>query len=749
MPRGSQHAVDVEPGLEGRALGFTPLGSRLRPPQALGKLVAREALVASLLADPRALVVVSAPAGYGKTTALAQWVEADPRPSSWLQLDEADNDPVVLLTYLALALQRVAPVDPGVFEWLRLRTPPIAQHVLPSLAASLGKARPFLCVLDDGHLVAADACWDIVGTLLDHLPRGAQFAVAGRSDPPLPLGRLRAAGRLAEYRLDHLAFGRDEVRQLFRLHECEPDDDDKLEEALLATEGWATGLRLALLSGDGSGDGLPWIRGDQHAIAAYLTEEVLERQAPAVQRFMLRTAILDRLSSGLCHAVTGDADAGLHLTTLARQSLFVTALDDHDEWFRYHHLFAELLAALERRREPAETPLLHRRAAEWYEAHGDVERAVRHWVAGGHVAAAAWPAFNAVYELVDSGRVESARRLLDGFTQQQLADHLELTMAAGWLYGTVIGDPVKGERWRRAACTVPVTDEPVPDNSTTWRAYQAGLRSLLAPDGVTRMLADARLSLTCTQKAGMDDCEAQRVVGVAAYLCGRPRQATESFRAMLAACDDSPVKAYVTAFLALIAADEGRWDDAAELERQALLVAPEMTLDISPGMYLALPILLARARVLGHFQDPEAAGVVARAGRYLEDMVPQVPWRVMLVAVTLGEVQLATGELADAERWARRAEAALAGAPDPGMLRGRVERLRRALERLHMADPITPAERRVLDLLPTQLTAEQLAARLFVSTNTVKTHMRSLYLKLDVTTRTAAVERARELGLLS
>ena len=748
MPRGPQQTVHGEPGLEGRALGFTPLGSRLRPPQALGGLVAREALVASLLADPRALVVVSAPAGYGKTTALAQWVEADARPSSWLQLDEADNDPVVLLTYLALALQRVAPVDPGVFEWLRLRTPPIEQHVLPSLAASLGEARPFLCVLDDGHLVGAEACWGLVGTLLDGLPPGAQLAVAGRADPPLPLARLRAAGRLAEYRLDRLAFDRVEAGELFRLHECEPDDD-KLEAALLATEGWAAGLRLALLSGEGGGDGLPWIRGDQHAIAAYLTEEVLERQAPEVQQFLLRTAILDRLSSDLCSAVTGDADAGLHLRTLARESLFVTALDDHDEWFRYHHLFAELLSALERRREPAQTPLLHRRAAEWYEAHGDVECAVRHWVAGGDVAAAAWPAFNAVYELVDRGRVESARRLLDGFTQQQLADHVALTMAAGWLYGTVIGDPVKGERWRRAACTVPVTDEPMPDNSTTWRAYQAGLRSLLAPDGVARMLADAKLSLACAQEAGLDDCEAQRVVGVAAYLCGRPRQATESFRAMLAACDDAPVNAYVSAFLALIAADEGRWDDAAELERQALELAPEMTLDISPGMFLALPMLLARARVLGHFCDPDAAEAVARTARYLDEMVPQVPWRVMLIAVTLGEVQLAAGELADAERWARRAEAALANAPDPGMLRGRTERLRQALERLHMADPITPAERRVLELLPTQLTADQLAARLFVSANTVKTHMKSLYLKLGVTTRTAAVERARELGLLS
>ena len=189
--------------------------------------------------------------------------------------------------------------------------------------------------------------------------------------------------------------------------------------------------------------------------------------------------------------------------------------------------------------------------------------------------AAAWPAFNAVNELVDSGRVESARRLLDGFTPQQLTEgQLPLTMAAGWLLGTVIGDPGEGRALAAGSCTVRVTDELMPDGSITWRAYQVGLRSLLAPDGVTRMLADAELSLTCTQNAGMDDSEAQRVVGVAAYLCGRPRQATGSFRAMLAAGADAPAKAYVTAFLALIAADEGRWDDAAELERQALELAP-------------------------------------------------------------------------------------------------------------------------------------------------------------------------------
>lgn len=733
-------------GLELRALGFVPLGSRLRPPQTRGDLVARDALVAGLLADPRALVVVTAPAGYGKTIALAQWASADPRPTTWLQLDEADNDPIVLLTYLSMALAQVAPVDLGVFEWLGLRTPPVDALILPALAAALGQAKPFLWVLDDGHLVGNEACWSLLDALFDHLPSGAQLAVGGRSDPPLPLARLRAAGRLGEYRAADLALDRLEASQLFHVHGL---DDDALDETLSATEGWAAGLRLALLAGGPASVGLTAVRGDQHAIAAYLTEEVLDRQPAELQRFMLRTSILERLSPDLCYAVTGDDDAGTHLATLALKSLFVTALDDHDEWYRYHHLFAELLAALERRREPGELAGLHRRAAEWHHAHGDVVRAVRHWLAAGDPKAAAWPAFCAGYELVDRGRVESARRMLDGFTDQQLGENIALTMAAGWLYGTVLGDPVKGERWRRAACTAPAGDELTPDGSSTWRAFQAGLRSLLAPDGVTRMLADARLSLALEEEAGADVSEAMRVVGVATYLCGQPRRATQSFEAVLSTCEEAPVRAYSKAFLALIAADEGRWDDAAQLDREALELAPDMTLDMSPGMYLALPMLLAHARVLGHLDDSGAGAAVTRAERYLGDMVPQVPWRVLLIEVTLGETQLARGELADAERWARRAEATLEHAPDPGMLQGRARRLRESLERLRMADPVTPAERRVLDLLPTQLTADQMAARLFVSTNTVKTHLKSLYSKLEVTSRTGAVERARELGLLS
>ena len=736
-------------GLEPRAPGFRPLGSRLRPQGSDAPEVARDALLTSLLSCRRQLVLVVAPAGYGKTIGLSQWAAADPRPQAWLQLDDADNDPVVFLAYLSLALGRVAPLDPGILDMLSQRSPRIEQLVLPAIGEALSAAPPFLLVLDDGHLVQNEDCWRSLATLLDQMPHGAQLCLGSRADPPLPLGRLRAAGRLAEYSLSDVAFERREIDALLRLH-GRVLDAAQLDRLQAVTEGWPAGVSLSLLADDGEADGPagPAVRGDQHAIASYLTEEVLDQQAPDLRSFLLRTSVLDRLSADLCSAVTGDDLAGDHLARVAHESLFVAALDDHGEWYRYHHLFAELLTALETRRAPSEVPELHRRAADWYQAHGDPERAVSHWVASGDTDRAAWPAFTACFELVDRGQTETAKRMLDSFSDAQLSEHLELTMAAGWLYGTVIGDPVKGERWRRAACSVPVGDSPMPDGSGTWRAYQAGLRAFLAPDGVSHMVADAELGLASEREAGTPTAEALRVLGVAAYLNGRARRAERCFLEVAQEHDEPLSKAYALAFLSLMAADGGRRVEAKELDAQALSLAPEMGLDVSPGSYGALPQLLSHVRVLAADADPETEACIEKAERYHGDMVPQVPWRLLLIEVVLGEVQLARGEVTEAERWCRRGESVLSRNPDAGVLRGRTKRLREALEERRMAEPLTAAERRVLDLLPTQLTAEQMAARLFLTKNTVKSHMSRIYRKVGVKTRTDAVETARRLGLL-
>jgi len=735
--------------LDQLAPAFRPRASKLRPARTQLELVERTALVAALLTSPASLVVVSAPAGYGKSTLLAQWADVVPIPASWLQLDAADNDPVVFLTCLTAALSKVTPVDPAVADLLQTHSPPIDELILPRLGDALEAAQPFLLVLDDTHLVQSEACWRHLALLLEQLPQGACLALGTRTEAPMPIDRLRAAGRLSEVRLADLRLTRAEAGELLRLHGAEADAE-ALDGLLELTEGWATGLYLALLAGEGRppGEWLPHLRGDLHAIAGYLTAEVLERQPAELQEFLLRTSVLDQLCPGLCRAVTGSDDAPRLLDRLARENLFVTALDDRDEWYRYHHLFAELLAAQLERHTPDEVPRLHARAAAWYHQHGDDGRAVRHWGAAGDIVAAAWPAFVTVQEYVVHGQVESARRLLDAFTDAELSRHLALTMAAGWLYGTVIGDPSKGERWRHAACSVGVGDESMPDDQGSWRAWQLGLRAFLAPDGVTGMLKDAESSVACEQPSFAHAVESQRVLGVATYLNGAPRRAAKAFHELLRDSADPVTRSYGLAFLSLIAADEGRWDEARELDRQALELTPGMALDLSPGMYMAMPMLLAHSRSLAESGDPDWREHVHSCEHYLADMVPQIPWRIMLICVVLGEICLLHGELDDADRWAARAEAQLRAGPDAGMLRGRVARLRQAVEELRMADPLTSAERRVLDLLPTQLSTPQIAARLFVSGNTVKTHMSHLYTKLEVTTRTGAVERARELGLL-
>ena len=738
-----------EQGPEGVAgTGLRPLRSRLRPPRSHLPLVERDDLIAALAQTNAPLILVSAPAGAGKTTLLAQFAGADDRPAAWVQLDEADNDPIVLLTYLAHALDGVSPVDPEVFERLQVRTPPVDQVILPGLEDALARAPAFLLVLDDAHLLRSGECWRLLAFVLDHLPEGSHVLIGTRTDPPLPLARLHAEGRVTEYRMVDLALTRDEAGRLLELYGRA--DDGELDELLRRTEGWVTGLCLALMAGDGRPpEELPNdVHGGRREIAAYLIGEVLERQPERVQQFLLRTSVLDALSADLCRVVSRYEDADRVLVALANENVFITALGERDEWYRYHHLFAEMLRLQLDRRDPAGAAEVHHAAAQWYAGHDMVDQAVRHWLAADEAANAVGSAAYACFELVDHGQVESARLLLERFSDAQLEAYVPLTLAACYVFGMVLDDPRRGEHWRRAACVARPDDTPKADGGS-WHELQLTMRAFLAPDGVKAMLADARLALEVARSYPLDvQGEVKHTVGVAEYLSGHPARARRAFTDTVADVGVPGSEAYARSFLSLIAGDEGRWDEAERLDATALERCPTMTLDISPGMYLAMPMLLAHTRLLAHLGAESCADWRARTEAYLEAMVPQVAWRIMLIAVVLGEIALELGDVADAARWSSRAEEALRTCPDPGALAARIKRLGELVEQRRVADPLTAAERRVLELLPTQLTAEQMAQRLFVSVNTVKSHHRHLYTKLGVTTRTAAVQRARDLGLL-
>ena len=338
------------------------------------------------------LMLVSAPAGFGKTTLLTEWLTAGPaarddeRLAAWLSLDRADNDPASFWTYLIAALRAAAPgVGESALALLQAPRPPPIETVLTVLLNDLGGlTADIVLVLDDYHVVDARQVQDGMAFLLDHLPAGLHVVIASRTDPALPLARLRARGELAEIRAAELRFTPDEaaayLNEMMGLR-LTARDVAALEGR---TEGWIAALQLAALSMQGRDDVAGFIAGfagDDRYVVDYLAEEVLQRQSDRVQAFLLQTSILGRLSGPLCDAVTGQDGGKAMLETLDRGNLFLVPLDDRRRWYRYHHLFADVLQARLLDEQPGQVPDLHRRASAWYEQNGEPSVAIGHALA--------------------------------------------------------------------------------------------------------------------------------------------------------------------------------------------------------------------------------------------------------------------------------------------------------------------------------------------------------------------------------
>ncbi|HEY7432992.1 MAG TPA: LuxR C-terminal-related transcriptional regulator [Streptosporangiaceae bacterium] len=369
----------------------TLLATKLHVPRLQPGFVPRPRLVGALddgLA--RQLILVCGPAGFGKTALLADWAGRGQRPVAWVSLDAGDNDPARLWRYVVAALDRarpgiaeqagplLGPPSPSSFEGL-------ITALINELAAEPGVAEVLL-VLDDYHLIDARPVHRSLEFLLEHLPPGLRLVLASRSDPPLPLARLRASGQLAELRAVDLRFSTQESAAL--LGEAIGGDLPAAAVAALAsrTEGWAAGLQLAALSLRGRADPASFVAafsGSHRYILDYLAEEVLERQSEEVRTFLLETSVLERLSGELCDAVTGRAGGQAMLERVERANLFLLPLDETRDWWRYHHLFAELLRARLQQERPGRAVALHRNAAAWHEEHGLADDAVRHALGAG------------------------------------------------------------------------------------------------------------------------------------------------------------------------------------------------------------------------------------------------------------------------------------------------------------------------------------------------------------------------------
>ncbi len=366
--------------------------TKLHPPALRSGLVPRPELLARLVAGrERKLTLVCAPAGWGKSTLLGAWCGSpdETRPFAWVLLDPADSDPVPFWLYVIGALRSVRPgLGTAPLAALRSAGRDVVDVVVAPLINELAAlSAPLVLVLDDYHLVRGEGVHASLGFLLRHLPATLHVAIASRVDPPLPLGGLRAAGEVTEIRASDLRFDEEEADKLLNGSLDLGLDRADVELLRARTEGWAAGLQLAALSARTMVDRHAFARefaGSDRLIGDYL-RELLADQPPSRRDFLLRTSVLERLSAPLCDAVTDRGDSGEQLEAVERANLFLVALDRRGEWYRYHHLFRELLRHQLMRTAPGLASELRRRASAWHRAHGDVEEAIAHAAAAGEV----------------------------------------------------------------------------------------------------------------------------------------------------------------------------------------------------------------------------------------------------------------------------------------------------------------------------------------------------------------------------
>ncbi|HEX5299648.1 MAG TPA: hypothetical protein VFW50_21895, partial [Streptosporangiaceae bacterium] len=417
------------------------LASKLRPPPGRPGAVARQALLSRLSEDHPwvRLLVISAPAGWGKTCLLRDWRLADTASSTvWLSVDAGDNDPVRFWAHVIAGVTSVS-AEFGAAASRVLTAPGAAglDAALPMLVNELAALpAPLTLAFDDYHLVSNQEVLHSVAFLVEHLPPGVRLALAARADPELPLARLRARGELLEIRADDLRFTEDETAALLNGTmglALVPADIRALQHR---TEGWAAGLHLAGLSLRGRPDPSAFIRafaGDDRQIVDYLLAEVLDGLPAEIRGFLLRTSVLDRLSGPLCDAVAGGEGAQRILEEMERSNLFLVRLDTRRRWYRYHHLFGDLLRHELDRAEPGLAAVLHRRAWEWHQAHGNLAEAIGHAISAGDLAEARELIVSGWNACFNEGLVETVEAWLDRLPPEIVADDGRLCLVRAWL----------------------------------------------------------------------------------------------------------------------------------------------------------------------------------------------------------------------------------------------------------------------------------------------------------------------------
>lgn len=739
---------------------FAPLlKTKLQAPGS-PRLVVRSNLIEALSEGVSLpLTLVYGPAGSGKTMLVAQWRAAagDELPVAWLSLDPGDNDPARFWIYVVEALRSVRP-EFGEAALAMLRAPGVAllDGALVKLINELTEvAGPSALVLDDYHAIDDERIQEGMAYLLEHLPDTLRLVIASRTEPPIGIGTLRARGHLNEIDARQLCFSRPEAESLLNeLHDLGLPAE-MVSRVYERTEGWAAGLYLAVLSMRGREDVSGFIEsfaGSDRRVVDYLSAEVIAELPEEEVDFLLRTGVLDRLCAPLCEAVTGAGNARAMLDRIERSNYFLIPLDPSHDWYRYHHLFGELLRHELARRQPESVVELHHRAGRWFLDVGLVSEAIGHLTSAGELdevsdlIATHWLPFT------NLGQRATVARWLDALPQDHILGDGRLCLARART-ASVVGNREEILQWLDLAESAPRYN-PNEDasrgeqvtvlRSTAWELLgdmrkSSELAAALAPlDGSSFWHSLAACNLGSAARWRDEHAEAAKLFDTALRL-DRDRIAM--------------VSAFALGQLALIAADGGDWRACGARVEACFEVIRTRGLEEYWQCSLAH---VAHARLLHHDRrlgearaELERAAALARRGVGVVELA--------YVLVTLGELLRELGDRRAARELVFEARDLLSSAPDPGTLVPRlVARAEGGLRLvLHtsgarpvVTDALTAREQAVLRLLPSGLSAREIGSELGVSRDTIKTHTKSIYRKLGASSRRAAVARARELELL-
>jgi LuxR family maltose regulon positive regulatory protein len=722
--------------------------TKLRPPVPPTRLVER-ARLGAVLDDADAadvpLVLVSAPAGSGKSTLVAGWAAAHPDRVAWLQLEDADADPARFWVSVAAAIGRTRPDVGALLAPVVTGSLGAGHVVVPALVNEMAAlSERLVVVLDDYHLIDDADVHRSVERLVELCPPQLTLVLITRADPPFRLGRMRVRGRVREIRATDLRFDTGEAADLLGAA-ATGLDGRRLDELCDRTEGWAAGLVLAGLSLARTTDADRFVetfRGDDQLVAGYLTDELLAVLDPDERRRIVEAAVLHRLSGPLLDAVTGSDDGARWLDALAARNQLVIRLDTVGEWYRYHHLFRDMLLLEARRSIPDRLPELHRRAAEWFEAAGFAAAAVDHLLAAGDRAQAMSLMRIVGPDLLGSGRLRTLRNILERLSVEGELDAICLTLS-GW-------DHYLTGRYEAAQFLLDRATATLPDDIDPMRLMPLRINLALGRGDIATALAGARTVVAAGDLESRPS-ELTTAVGAAFAWAGLLDEA----RAVLpVALERTRAEHRATAHaMALVATAVAEFHAAPDdVARAAAGRAIDYATSSGLGEYHGIaPAVAIRAAT-----DPSDAAATADAEHAVALARRAATTPGLVFALTLaGDVLLRAGH----ERGRALLDEALRvidRCPDAGITRPLVDRAaaRHRVARsagapaTGLVEQLSERELAVLRYLPSTLSLPEIARELFVSPNTVKTQCSAIYRKLAVTGRQAAVQAAREHHLL-